>query len=78
MALLFITERSLTAHVNMYGAPSDWPYSNFITGAKNKQGNFIQFAPTLKSQRGNFDPEEWAQLFADAGAKFALPANIYH
>ena len=65
-------------HINIYGEPSDWPFSNFITGAKNKQGNFIQFAPTLKSQGGNFDPEEWAQLFADAGAKFAGPVAEHH
>jgi alpha-L-fucosidase len=49
-------------HTEVYGAPEEWPYSNFITGAKDKQGNFIQFAPKLKSEGGNFDPDEWAQL----------------
>src|SRR4030043_146010 len=31
-------------HLETYGDISQWPYSNFITGAKDKQGNFIQFA----------------------------------
>jgi alpha-L-fucosidase len=47
-------------HIKIYGDPSEWPYNNFITGAKDKQGNFVQFAPKLKSEGGNFDPEEWA------------------
>lgn len=65
-------------HTEIYGTPEDWPYSNFITGAKDKKGNFIQFSPKLKSQGGEFDPEEWAQLFQDAGAKFAGPVAEHH
>jgi len=65
-------------HVEEYGTPSDWPYNNFITGANDRQGNFVQFAPRLKSEGGNFDPDEWAQLFADAGAKFAGPVAEHH
>jgi alpha-L-fucosidase len=65
-------------HIETYGEPDQWPESNFITGAKDKHGNFVQFAPKLKSKGGNFDPEEWAQLFADAGAKFAGPVAEHH
>jgi alpha-L-fucosidase len=65
-------------HIEVYGEPDEWPYNYFITGAKDKQGNFVQFAPELKSEGGNFDPEEWAQLFADAGAKFAGPVAEHH
>jgi alpha-L-fucosidase len=65
-------------HTEVYGDVSEWPYNNFITGAKDKQGNFVQFAPKLKSEGGQFDPEEWAQLFVDAGAKFAGPVAEHH
>ncbi|MFF0824573.1 alpha-L-fucosidase [Micromonospora sp. PTRAS2] len=65
-------------HKSVYGDPSAWPYHNFINGARDKAGNFVQFAPKLKSTGGNFDPNEWAQLFADAGAKFAGPVAEHH
>ncbi|MFI6159580.1 alpha-L-fucosidase [Micromonospora haikouensis] len=65
-------------HKSVYGDPSVWPYHNFINGANDKAGRFVQFAPKLKSAGGNFDPNEWAQLFVDAGAKFAGPVAEHH
>ena len=65
-------------HLETYGDPSQWPYDHFITGDQDKQGNFVQFAPKLKSEGGQFDPDEWAELFADAGAKFAGPVAEHH
>lgn len=65
-------------HVSVYGSPASWPYHNFINGAQDKNGNWVEFAPKLKSAGGQFDPNEWAQLFVDAGAKFAGPVAEHH
>ncbi|WP_042366492.1 alpha-L-fucosidase [Streptacidiphilus neutrinimicus] len=65
-------------HIATYGDPSVWPYQNFINGANDLHGTFTKFAPKLKSAGGNFDPDEWAQLFVDAGARFAGPVSEHH
>ena len=65
-------------HKAVYGDPSAWPYQNFILGAPDRAGNWVQFAPKLASLGGNFDPDGWAQLFLDAGAKFAGPVAEHH
>jgi len=64
--------------IETFGELDQFPYDKFITGTTDKQGNVYQFAPTLKAEGGNFDPAEWAQLFADAGAKFAGPVAEHH
>ena len=71
-------QASYKFHVETYGEPNVWPYHNFINGAYDKKHNWVEFAPKLKSAGGKFDPDEYAKLCADAGAKFAGPVVEHH
>ncbi|MFC2098725.1 alpha-L-fucosidase [Bacteroidota bacterium] len=51
-----------THHINTYGDPSEFNYHDFV--------------PMFKAEK--FDAEDWAQLFKDAGAKFAGPCAQHH
>jgi alpha-L-fucosidase len=49
-------------HVKTYGPPSTFGYKDFI--------------PMFKGEK--FDPDEWAELFKQAGARFAGPVGEHH
>ena len=43
--------------LSVYGDPfGNWPYNNFMSGANDKQGHFVQFAPKLVSDGGEDGP----------------------
>ncbi len=49
-------------HLKTYGSPKDFGYKDFI--------------PMFTGER--FDPDEWAELFSEAGARFAGPVGEHH
>ncbi len=66
-------------HMQLYGDPyGDWPYENFIIGANDKNGNFTVFAPKLVANGGKWDPDAWATIIANSGARFAGPVAEHH
>ena len=66
-------------HVATYGDPfTTFGYDKFLSGGNDLKGNPVKFEPKLVSDGGKWDPDAWAQLFADAGAKVAAPVGIHH
>jgi alpha-L-fucosidase len=65
-------------HTEVYGPPEEWGYENFIKGAKDRKGNFVQFKPVLKSKGGEFDPEALIKAVKASGARFAGPVGEHH
>lgn len=49
-------------HIEKYGKHSEFGYKDFI--------------PMFQADK--FDPKEWAQLFADSGAKYVVPVAEHH
>lgn len=54
--------REFEHHVKTYGPQKDFGYKDFI--------------PMFKAEK--FNADEWAQLFADAGAKYVVPVAEHH
>ncbi|EWZ30974.1 alpha-L-fucosidase [Fusarium oxysporum f. sp. radicis-lycopersici 26381] len=65
-------------HTETYGPPEEWGYANFINGADDLKGNFVQFKPVLSSKGGEFDPEAIIKAVKASGAKFAGPVGEHH
>lgn len=49
-------------HIEKYGKHTEFGYKDFV--------------PMFKAEK--FDPNEWAELFADAGAKYVVPVAEHH
>ena len=54
--------REFEHHVHTYGPHKDFGYKDFV--------------PLFRAER--FDPQEWAELFAQAGAKYVVPVAEHH
>ncbi|KAH6638744.1 alpha-L-fucosidase [Boeremia exigua] len=65
-------------HTRRYGAPEVWGYDNFVTGANDLNGSFVQFHPVLSSKGGVWDPEDWIAAINASGARFAGPVAEHH
>ena len=66
-------------HVATFGDPfTTFGYDKFLTGGTDLKGNPVKFEPKLVTDGGKWDPDAWAQLFVDAGAKVAAPVGIHH
>lgn len=49
-------------HIEKYGKHTEFGYKDFV--------------PLFKAEK--FDPDEWAELFADSGAKYVVPVAEHH
>ncbi|MCD8120602.1 MAG: alpha-L-fucosidase [Lachnospiraceae bacterium] len=57
-----------THHLKTYGGASEWGYKDFIP----------LFVEGLEAYKENNMAEEWAALFAEAGAQYVMPVGIHH
>lgn len=61
---------------NMYRQGSPEYEHHIKTWGKHSEFGYKDFIPLFKAER--FDAEEWACLFADAGAKYVVPVAEHH
>ena len=60
----------------MYSPGDSYRAHHEKTWGDLKTFGYKDFIPLLTGE--NFDPDEWAQLFRDAGARFAGPVAVHH
>ncbi|KXJ86572.1 alpha-L-fucosidase [Microdochium bolleyi] len=66
-------------HTSTYGNPDNvFGYDKFLTGGQSLAGQHVEFAPKLKSEGGEFDPESWMAAIKASGARFAGPVAEHH
>ena len=61
---------------NMYIQGSDEYKHHVKTYGKHKKFGYKDFIPMLRAEK--FDPEEWAQLFQDSGARYVVQVAEHH
>lgn len=61
---------------NMYRKGSEeWEYHRKVYGDQTKFG-YKDFIPLFRAEK--FDPDQWAQLIKEAGARYAVPVAEHH
>lgn len=61
-------------HMYIQGTPE---YEHHIkTYGPHKEFGYKDFVPMFKAEK--FDPDQWAELFAEAGAKYVVPVAEHH
>ncbi|MBR3305011.1 MAG: alpha-L-fucosidase [Christensenellaceae bacterium] len=61
---------------NMYVKGSDEYEHHIKTYGPHKTFGYKDFIPMFRGE--DFDPEDWAQLFCDAGARYVVPVAEHH
>ncbi len=61
---------------NMYIQGSNAYEHHLKTYGPHKEFGYKDFVPLFRAER--FDPEEWARLFAQAGARYVVPVAEHH
>lgn len=66
-------------HTSTYGdTDAIFGYDKFLTGGVSIAGKHVEFAPKLKSQGGEFDPESWLAAIKASGARYVGPVAEHH
>jgi len=63
-------------HIDKTKYKNTYDYVKKVYGQPGTQFGYKDFIPMFKAEKWN--PDEWAQLFKDAGADFAGPVAIHH